>query len=87
MSNSVELCARYNVKPPVLVKRWGPLELSPEALVHWKSAKAADPGEEGHSAEPIKILIKYATTPKDEVPVLRTLRKIFAVSSFTKSGG
>jgi pyrroloquinoline quinone (PQQ) biosynthesis protein C len=82
MSNSAELCARYKVKPPVLVKWWEPLGLPPEALVHWKSAEAADPGEEGHSAEPIKILIKYATTPQDEEAVLRALRETFRVKRF-----
>jgi hypothetical protein len=54
-------------------KWWKPLRLSPEALVHWKSAEAADPGEEGHSAEPIKILINMP-------PRLTMKRRYFGLS-------
>jgi pyrroloquinoline quinone (PQQ) biosynthesis protein C len=82
MSNNAELCARYDVRPPVLASWWEPLGLPPQALIHWKSAAAADPGEEGHSSEPIKILIKYATTAEAEEAVLRALSETFRVKRF-----
>jgi pyrroloquinoline quinone (PQQ) biosynthesis protein C len=82
MSNNAELCARHNVEPPVLAKWWKPLGLPPAALTHWKSAEAADPGEEGHGSEPIKILIKYARTPDEEKGVLQALRESFRVKRF-----
>lgn len=82
MSNNEELCARYNISPLVMAKWWEPLKLPPQALIHWKSAEAADPGDEGHSAEPMKILMKYAKTPQEEKAVLHALGESYRVKRF-----
>ena len=55
------------------------LGLPEEALVHWQSAEAADTGEQGHSEEPIRILIEYARRPEDEDAVLQAIRESYRV--------
>lgn len=82
ISNNPEVCARYNVKSPVLKECWEPLGLPDEALTHWKSATAADTGEESHSEEPIRILIEFARTDEDEQRVLKALRDSYRVKRF-----
>jgi pyrroloquinoline-quinone synthase len=79
ISNNPELCAIYNVKSTSTGWAWRSLGLPEEALVHWKSAEAADTGEQGHSEEPIRILIEYARRPEDEDAVLQAISESYRV--------
>ena len=84
ISNNPEVCAMYKVKSPVLKENWEPLGLPEEALTHWKSAAAADTGEESHSEEPIRILIEFAETDQDEERVLNALRESYRVKRYQR---
>jgi pyrroloquinoline quinone (PQQ) biosynthesis protein C len=70
MLNGARLCARNDDVPFNAKSNFRKLNLPDEYMTHWDAAEAADPGEEGHGEETLRILYEYATTPELQQQVI-----------------
>ena len=80
VSRGTEMIKRYGEGVKSTRERWAPLNLPPEALLHWDAAVAADSSEGGHGDMPLEILMKYADTNEKQEACIGALRERKQVS-------
>lgn len=79
LTNHGELAARYGQSPLNSLKNWAPLGLERKSLTHWEAADAADPHEEGHSEETVRILVQHVKGKEEADAVLASLTQSITV--------
>lgn len=82
VSNNAEIAARFGMTPLNSRKWFEPLGLTGKALDHWEAGEAADTHEEGHGAETLRIIARYADTEEKQAAVLASMQESFEVMRF-----
>jgi len=79
LTNHGKLAAKYQQRPLNSLKNWEPLGLDKKFLTHWEAADLADPGEEGHAEETVRIIVEYVKDKEEAVAVLNMITQSIGV--------